>query len=723
MRAVPASLLPWPCQWVILLAGLAALGQAAININGEHAVEPALASDEDPAPIADITTYHPDQHDCPLPCTDLANTHSWITYHTVQRLNRCPEPMLLQLGAGIAQLVDDPKSNILIRACTLVQGSSSSSNSKRNIGAHVGPVSTSVPASVEELEPVENPKKSEDLILSSLAVAPACVVNGTEANGTTPRVSHDGGDGNGGNSKRIAGLLQGLGAFFATPDNCDENILFAYHNRTVAGVYIGDGLGKPTIASALDVLVKRFDSPSSAAPARTVVQLCGGSGNGRNSRRSAERSFGIAIESAGDRTLASVQRSVLAWSKGTCAVDLKAASEEALVGTRVFEIAGAPAFEPAAGNRTTGGTNSTRPHSLASRMLQFSRNQKSHNKRATCRYIQAVSGDGCASLAERCGITGTDFMKFNTKTDLCSTLQPGDYVCCSAGDPFTEPKPDPPKPGSDGICATHLIKDGDSCDKLAKQFGVTVDDIEKWNKGKTWAWTECKDMLIGYNMCLSDGLAPMPPAQQGTECGPLVPGTERPSGSNASIADLNPCPLKACCSNWGYCGVFPAHCDIHAPPGGGPGTKLKGFTNTCVSNCGNEIKQVSGPPAAGFGRVGYYSAFNMNRKCLWLKAKNANTDGTYTHIHWAFGDIDPNGWKPAIKDGKGEWEDFKKLEGVKKILSLGGWAYSTEPATYNIIRQAILQNRDQFATNLAQFAKDEGLDGIDIDWEYPGVST
>lgn len=28
-----------------------------------------------------------------------------------------------------------------------------------------------------------------------------------------------------------------------------------------------------------------------------------------------------------------------------------------------------------------------------------------------------------------------------------------------------------------------------------------------------------------------------------------------------------------------------------------------------------------------------------------------------------------------------------------------------------------------FATNLAQFAKDEGLDGIDMDWEYPGVNT
>jgi GH18 family chitinase len=59
---------------------------------------------------------------------------------------------------------------------------------------------------------------------------------------------------------------------------------------------------------------------------------------------------------------------------------------------------------------------------------------------------------------------------------------------------------------------------------------------------------------------------------------------------------------------------------------------------------------------------------------------------------------------------------------VKRIVSFGGWAYSTEPATYNIIRQAIITNREVFATNLAKFVMDEGLDGVDIDWEYPGVS-
>ncbi|KAF6804900.1 hypothetical protein CSOJ01_09862 [Colletotrichum sojae] len=107
--------------------------------------------------------------------------------------------------------------------------------------------------------------------------------------------------------------------------------------------------------------------------------------------------------------------------------------------------------------------------------------------KATCRYIKVNSGDGCASLVSRCKISAQDFTKFNPKKDLCSTLKEGDYVCCSAGEPYKEPKPDPPKPQADGTCATHVIKKGDSCATLGEKHGITVENIEEWNRGKTWA--------------------------------------------------------------------------------------------------------------------------------------------------------------------------------------------------------------------------------------------
>lgn len=90
--------------------------------------------------------------------------------------------------------------------------------------------------------------------------------------------------------------------------------------------------------------------------------------------------------------------------------------------------------------------------------------------------------------------------------------------------------------------------------------------------------------------------------------------------------------------------------------------------NTCVSNCGRIVKLNSGLPTV-FQRIGYYEAFASKRDCLHLRAKHANTDGSYTHIYWVFADIDPVSWKRVTNDGKDEWGDFKKLPNVKYQLT------------------------------------------------------
>jgi GH18 family chitinase len=70
-----------------------------------------------------------------------------------------------------------------------------------------------------------------------------------------------------------------------------------------------------------------------------------------------------------------------------------------------------------------------------------------------------------------------------------------------------------------------------------------------------------------------------------------------------------------------------------------------------------------------------------------------------------------------------EFQSFKEIAGPKKILSLGGWSFSTDPTTYNIFRKGVTAaNRETMATNMANFIIANDLDGIDIDWEYPGVS-
>nr|QDJ94334.1 chitinase chiC1 [Cordyceps cicadae] len=631
------------------MAAAAACVLAAVDLDGSHITAPLDM--DDPSPIADIHTYHPDQHDCPLPCADTANVHSWITYFSISRLRRCDEPLLLQLS--ISQALDDPQSTTLIRACSL---------------AHLNEQRKSR-ALLQQNTLMENPKKMS--MNAQDAAEPkqlACATNGTVTLGTASLQAFRSETQRASNKTSFADtdtMLQGIAAFFANPDNCDERFVFGYRSGTAAAAFIGTGLGKRTMTALLASLRSALDSDRDLPSERVVAQLCGPADR-------TDQMAGVVIDASGD--LAAVQRTILGWRNGECSEEMPRAAGTLLLPTRVFRIGATNATLTAGGpyNNNITSRAATTAARLAARLW----------RRETCRYERVRDPDSCSAIAERCGVSLEDVQKHNPDARFCNDLQPGGYA-------------------------------------LAAVNGITVADIERWNKGKTWAWTECKDMLQGYSMCLSEGTAPMPPPQEGTQCGPLVPGTKKPS-KDVSLADLNPCPLKACCSNWGFCGVFPAHCAVHAPPGGGPGSKEKGFQNTCVSNCGNEIKKGSGPPAA-FGRIGYYESYGMDRACLTLKAHHANTDGSYTHIHWAFANIDPKTWKPVIDDKKGQWSGFKKLQGVKRIVSFGGWALSTEPQSYNIIRQAILDNRETFADNLAKFAEDEGLDGIDIDWEYPGA--
>lgn len=108
-------------------------------------------------------TYHPDQHDCPLPCRDLSNVHKWTPYHSVTRLNRCQLPMLLHFSVPLA--LDDPKTDVLIRSCTLALDADSAGD--RTV-AHA--------TSME----IDNPKTDNGLLEVSLETAPACVTDGQQ---------------------------------------------------------------------------------------------------------------------------------------------------------------------------------------------------------------------------------------------------------------------------------------------------------------------------------------------------------------------------------------------------------------------------------------------------------------------------------------------------------------------------------------------------------------
>lgn len=477
----------------------------------------------------------------------------------------------------------------------------------------------------------------------------------------------------------VLGVLEGLRSRFEAEADCGTSVLFGYSNGTIAGAYAGAAFRTDSLSSTLEGVIAsiRADGVSESF----ATQLC-------DDERNANHVLGITINTNGD--LASVQETVVAWVEGECISDLSSSDLESV---KIWEKTD---WELASINNST-------------------RSTRDLHARADCRTIAVASGDSCGALASRCGISGADFTKFNPQENLCSKLQPEQRVCCSAGS-----LPDiRPKPNEDGTCASYFVPPDDNCSKIAARNGLTNDDLEDFNEKVTWGWVGCKNMPHSINICLSEGDPPLPAQIPNAQCGPTKPGTVPKPGTD--LKDLNPCPLNACCNIFGQCGISGDFCVEKEGPTGNPGTAPAGFFG-CVSSCGMEIVNDDQSPGQ-FGRVGYYESWNFNRECLNLRVANSNTDGTYTIIHWSFIEINPADWTVKLVDEYNQWDSFKAMPSVKKVISFGGWGYSTEPDTYNILREAMSPaNRNTFGNNVASFISREELDGVDFDWEYPGVS-
>lgn len=114
--------------------------------------------------------------------------------------------------------------------------------------------------------------------------------------------------------------------------------------------------------------------------------------------------------------------------------------------------------------------------------------------------------------------------------------------------------------------------------------------------------------------------------------------------------------------------------------------------------------------------IGYFEAYNLDRPYLNMKITAMDLT-PYTHIHLAFGHVSSS-YAIDVSHIQVQWELFLQLSGFKKILSLGGWSFSAEPATYHIFRDAVKpSNQDAFVTSVVSFVTEHDLDGIDIDWE------
>ncbi|KAL4903783.1 hypothetical protein BDW74DRAFT_168670 [Aspergillus multicolor] len=446
------------------------------------------------------------------------------------------------------------------------------------------------------------------------------------------------------------------------------------------GIYQDDAVNETVALSAIKRIRKEWNTKPLK---RAAIQLCGGN-------RHPDHTYGIAFDTTGNTVF--VERAIDSWTKGEC-----------LESEETFGLMDAPAV------------NESMPDVLPTKPTTPDNAQPADfSPVLNCNTITVKQGDTCTRLAEKCNITGTEFMEYNPQKGLCSWLRPGEDVCCSGKKSF---KGDPIM-NKDGSCATYLTREEDTCASIAQDFNLDEEQIRYFNDGRTWGWTGCNDIHGDLNICLSQGVPPLPAPRIGAVCGPTVPGTEMPTDGTA-LATLNPCPLNACCNTIGECGATPEYCVNEEGPTGNPGTAPQGKKG-CISNCGMEIVDNS-PPPGEFMRIGYYESFNLDRPCLNLLAAHIRVSD-YSHIHWGFASVSRD-FQISINDTHNQWQDFLALQGVKRIISFGGWGYTVNGAAYDVLREAMLpENVDRFIVSVLEFIADNNLDGVDFDWEYPGVS-
>ncbi|KAJ1959578.1 hypothetical protein GGI12_004262, partial [Dipsacomyces acuminosporus] len=108
--------------------------------------------------------------------------------------------------------------------------------------------------------------------------------------------------------------------------------------------------------------------------------------------------------------------------------------------------------------------------------------------------------------------------------------------------------------------------------------------------------------------------------------------------------------------------------------------------------------------------IGYYPS--------WKRAKMDGVDfSKYTHMNLAFSIPKADGTF-SFEDDWAMQQIMKPLRAgkVKVLMSVGGWTGSNHFS--NIVKSQ--SSKDTLIKSMVDYVKANELDGIDIDWEYPG---
>ncbi|KAL1957767.1 hypothetical protein VTO42DRAFT_5485 [Malbranchea cinnamomea] len=172
-----------------------------------------------------------------------------------------------------------------------------------------------------------------------------------------------------------------------------------------------------------------------------------------------------------------------------------------------------------------------------------------------------------------------------------------------------------------------------------------------------------------------------------------------PEWSNATD-----CPLRVCCSEFGFCGTTADFCGGVLTP-----------SPECPAGKSADAKV-----------IGYYEGWNLQRSCGTMKPEDIPL-GWYTHINFAFALVNPKTFHidPMDPDTASLYTRVTALKsrqpGLEVWIAIGGWAMN-DPGPYRMAFSDMAKsekNQDAFFESLITFMQRYNFDGVDIDWEYP----
>ncbi|KAJ3010764.1 hypothetical protein HKX48_007207 [Thoreauomyces humboldtii] len=291
-----------------------------------------------------------------------------------------------------------------------------------------------------------------------------------------------------------------------------------------------------------------------------------------------------------------------------------------------------------------------------------------------------------------------------------------------------------------GDCQTASVVD--NCWDLATAAGISLDQLQSFNPG-----LDCSAVSAGQLLCTGPGNMPAH-IDPSLDCGPYSGGKKCEEGCCSSFGYcgidqsfcatpaqgggcvdqcmwpyIDPqaecgktsvgnkaCPLNTCCSEWGYCSSDASFCEL---------------SQGCQGNCGMPSSLPScSPNPSSFIRIGYYGGWAAEGKGGCGMPIGDIPYNLYTHMYYSFGGINPD-FTISMEDG--EDKDLRTMiadahsQGVKAVLSLGGWSFNDPGPTQGTFSRTASSddNRRAFCGHAIDFVNSHGLDGLDIDWEYP----